>query len=174
MSLPHWPHLKSLLLLIALSLLVTACSRVGLAYRNLDWLIPWRLDDYLSLNREQQAWLKPRLQAHLDWHCSSELPRYVDWLQRSEALLEQPSPSASQLSEQFAELDGALERISGAITPTAIELLQGLSPRQVAELPPWMKPTGRIARPFSSRPWRPRSANAPHACSNACAPGSGG
>ena len=134
MTLPRWPLINNLLLLIILSLLLAACSRVGLAYRNLDWLIPWRLNDYLSLNREQQAWLKPRLQAHLDWHCSSELPRYVDWLQRSEALLEQAQPSASQLSEQFAELDGALERITGAITPTAIELLQGLSPRQVAEL----------------------------------------
>ncbi|MFZ3202535.1 MAG: DUF6279 family lipoprotein [Pseudomonas sp.] len=131
---PYWCHLRSLLLLIALSVLLAACSRVGLAYRNLDWLIPWRLNDYLSLNREQQAWLKPRLQAHLEWHCSSELPRYVDWLQRSEALLEQAHPSASQLSQQFAELDGALERITGEITPTAIELLQGLNPRQVAEL----------------------------------------
>jgi len=134
MTLPRWPHLKSLLLLIALSLLLAACSRVGLAYRNLDWLIPWRLDHYLSLNREQQAWLKPRLQAHLEWHCSSELPRYVDWLQRSEALLEQTPPSANQLSKQFAELDGALERITGEITPTAIGLLHSLSPRQVAEL----------------------------------------
>lgn len=131
---PYWCHLRSLLLLIALSVLLAACSRVGLAYRNLDWLIPWRLDDYLSLNREQQAWLKPRLQAHLAWHCSSELPRYIDWLQRSEALIKQAQPSASQLSEQFAELDGAYKRVSGAITPTAIELLQSLNPRQVAEL----------------------------------------
>lgn len=134
MTLPRWPLINNLLVLIALSVLLAACSRVGLAYRNLDWLIPWRLDDYLSLNREQQAWFKPRLQTHLKWHCSSELPRYIDWLQRSEALLEQASPSASQLSEQFAELDGALKRISREITPTAIELLQGLNPRQVAEL----------------------------------------
>lgn len=134
MSLPPWSHLRSLLLLIALGMLLAACSRVGLVYRNLDWLIPWRLDDYLSLNREQKAWLRPRLQAHLEWHCSSELPRYIDWLQRSEALIEQAQPSASQLSEQFAELDGAYKRISGAITPTAIGLLQSLNPRQVAEL----------------------------------------
>ena len=134
MTLPRRPLSKNLLLLIAFSVLLAACSRVGLAYRNLDWLIPWRLNDYLSLNREQQAWLKPRLQAHLEWHCSSELPRYVDWLQRSEALLEQTPPSASQLSERFAELAGALERITGEITPTAIELLQSLNPGQVAEL----------------------------------------
>ena len=95
MTLPRWFHLRSLLLLIALGMLLAACSQVGLVYRNLDWLIPWQLDDYLSLNREQKAWLKPRLQAHLEWHCSSELPRYIDWLQRSEALIEQARPSAS-------------------------------------------------------------------------------
>ena len=134
MTPPYWPHLKGLLLLIALSLLLAACSRVSLTYRNLDWLIPWRLDHYLSLNREQKTWLKPRLQAHLDWHCSSELPLYIDWLQRSEDLLEQAHPSATQLTEQFAELDVALKRITGEITPTAIGLLHSLSPRQVAEL----------------------------------------
>lgn len=134
MTLPRRPLSKNLLLLIALGALLAACSRIDLAYRNLDWLIPWRLDHYLNLNREQQAWLKPRLQSHLEWHCSSELPRYVDWLQRSEALLEQAHPRASQLSEQFAELDGAFKRISGEITPTAIELLQSLNPGQVAEL----------------------------------------
>lgn len=137
---------RCLLLLVALGLLVAACSRVDLAYRNLDWLIPWRLDHYLSLNREQQAWLKPRLQAHLDWHCSSELPRYIDWLQRSEALLEQAQPSASRLSEQFAELDGALERISDEITPTAIGLLHSLTPGQVAELYAAMDEDNREAR----------------------------
>ncbi|WP_256674367.1 MULTISPECIES: DUF6279 family lipoprotein [Pseudomonas] len=146
MTLPRRPLSKNLLLLIALSVLLAACSRVGLAYRNLDWLIPWRLNDYLSLNREQQAWLKPRLQSHLEWHCSSELPRYVDWLQRSEALLEQAHPSASQLSAQFAELDGAFKRITGEITPTAIELLQSLNPGQVAELYAAMDEDDREAR----------------------------
>jgi septal ring factor EnvC (AmiA/AmiB activator) len=134
MTLPRWPLIKTLCLLLALSVLLAACSRVGLAYRNLDWLIPWRLDDYLSLTSTQKTWLKPRLQTHLAWHCSSELPRYIDWLQRSERLLQQAHPSASQLNEQFAELDGALKRVTTEITPTAIELLQTLNPRQVADL----------------------------------------
>lgn len=134
MTLRRWPHLHSLALLLGLSLLLGACSRFGLAYRNLDWLIPWRLNDYLSLTSDQKAWLKPRLQAHLDWHCRSELPRYLDWLQRIQALLDQPRPSAPQLAAQLAEFDAALKRITVRITPTAIELLQGLDPQQVAEL----------------------------------------
>ena len=134
MSVLRWPAVKTLLLLLCLSLLISACSRAGLAYRNLDWLVPWRLNDYLNLDSQQQAWLKPRLQTHLQWHCSAELPRYVDWLQTTESILAQPQPDSSQLLEQFAQFDAALNRIGIEITPTAIELLQGLSEQQVREL----------------------------------------
>ena len=134
MSVLRWPAVKTLLLLLCLSLLISACSRAGLAYRNLDWLVPWRLNDYLNLDSQQQAWLKPRLQTHLQWHCSAELPRYIDWLQTTESILAQPQPDSAQLLEQFAQFDAALNRIGVEITPTAIELLQGLSEQQVNEL----------------------------------------
>ncbi len=134
MSVLRWPAVKTLLLLLCLSLLISACSRAGLAYRNLDWLVPWRLNDYLNLDSQQQAWLKPRLQTHLQWHCSAELPRYIDWLQTTESILAQPQPDSAQLLEQFAQFDAALNRIGVEITPTAIELLQGLSKQQVREL----------------------------------------
>ena len=134
MSVLRWPAVKTLLLLLCLSLLISACSRAGLAYRNLDWLVPWRLNDYLNLNSQQQAWLKPRLQTHLQWHCSAELPRYIDWLQTTKSILAQPQPDSSQLLEQFAQFDAALKRIGVEITPTAIELLRGLSEQQVSEL----------------------------------------
>ncbi|MFZ3154669.1 DUF6279 family lipoprotein [Pseudomonas sp.] len=134
MSVLRWPAVKTLLLMLCLSLLVTACSRAGLAYRNLDWLVPWRLNDYLNLDSQQQAWLKPRLQTHLQWHCSAELPRYIDWLHTTESILTQPQPNSAQLLEQFAQFDAALKRIGVEITPTAIELLQGLSEQQVSEL----------------------------------------
>jgi hypothetical protein len=133
MSTLRWPTVKTLLLLLCLSLLVSACSRIGLAYRNLDWLVPWRLNDYLNLDSQQRAWLKPRLQAHLQWHCSAELPRYIDWLHSTESILAQAQPDSAQLLEQFARFDAALKRLSVEITPTAIELLQGLSEQQVSE-----------------------------------------
>lgn len=133
MTVLRWSAVKTLLLLLSLSLLITACSRLGLAYSNLDWLVPWRLNNYLNLDSQQQAWLKPRVQKHLQWHCSSELPRYIDWLHRTESILAQPQPDSTQLLQQFTEFDAALERISVEITPTAVALLQGLSEQQVSE-----------------------------------------
>ncbi|HEY6611743.1 MAG TPA: DUF6279 family lipoprotein, partial [Pseudomonas sp.] len=77
---------RSLGLLLAL-LVLAACSRMELVYRNLDWLIPWKLDDYLSLDAGQSVWLDARLDDHLRWHCRSELPRYLDWFDRQRGLL---------------------------------------------------------------------------------------
>ena len=123
---------KSLLLLLVLTLLLAACSRVDLAYRNLDWLIPWKLNDYVPLNSEQSAWLEPRLQAHLTWHCSVELPRYLAWLQRSQQALN--AGDAQLMASQIADFEQAIQRIAVQITPSAIELLRGLSPYQVEQL----------------------------------------
>ncbi|UTW07030.1 DUF6279 family lipoprotein [Pseudomonas benzenivorans] len=131
----HWRiSSKRLALLLAVGLLLSACSRIDLIYRNLDWLLPWRLDHYLNLDSQQRAWLGPRLQAHLDWHCSRELPRNLAWLQRSRELVEQPQVSTAQLAEHLAQADAALQRIAVQITPTAVALLQSLSAEQVAEL----------------------------------------
>jgi len=41
-------RLKLLMVLLTLSLVLAGCNRVGLAYRNLDVIIPWTLNDYLE------------------------------------------------------------------------------------------------------------------------------
>ncbi|QFT21317.1 hypothetical protein FIV02_06955 [Pseudomonas sp. THAF187a] len=123
---------KSLLLLLALTVALGACSRAGLAYRNLDWIIPWKLGDYVELSREQGAWLEPRLQRHLTWHCSVELPHYLDWLQRSrQALAER---DAELMLSQLDGFEQAMQRIAVEITPSTVELLRGLNPLQVERL----------------------------------------
>ena len=127
-------YLKSLLLLLAIGLLVSACGKASLAYRNLDWVIPWRVNQYLDLDSQQKAWLKPRVQEHLAWHCSTELPRYVDWLQRTQDLLQEPGPDASQLEAQMIEAEQAFHAIVQETNPTAVALLADLRPEQVERL----------------------------------------
>lgn len=118
--------------LLCATLLLGACSRLDLGYRNLDWLIAWSIDDYLDLDRQQKAWLKPRLREHLDWHCSTQLPAYSAWVARSEALVAQPRLHAQQFQITFGELRQAVDSIVTEITPSSIELLRGLSTQQVA------------------------------------------
>lgn len=121
-------RLRTLLLITGL-LLLTSCSRLELGYRNLDWLIPWSMDNYVTLSKEQKAWLKPRLVKHIAWHCQTQLPGYADWLQRSATLV-----TAEQFDAHFSEFRRAMDAIAVEITPDVTELLRGLSDAQVKEL----------------------------------------
>lgn len=123
---------RSLGLLLAL-LVVAACSRVELVYRSLDWLIPWKLDNYLSLDAGQSDWLDARLDEHLRWHCRNELPRYLDWLERHRGLLT-ANPDAGQLEAPVAEARALLQPTLSRVAPDAARLLAGLSAAQVSEL----------------------------------------
>lgn len=125
---------RAIVALLCTSLLLGACSRLDIGYRNLDWLIGWSLDDYLDLNRPQKLWLKPRLRSHLSWHCSTQLPLYSAWLQRSEQLIAEQPVDPAQLDNQFNQFHQAIDAIAMQTAPTFTELLRGLSPAQLKHL----------------------------------------
>jgi len=125
---------KHIAVLITLSLALGACSRVGLAYSNLDVIIPWTLSDYLDMNGEQKGWFNERLKEHLSWHCTTQLPGYLDWLDRLQAMVETNQVTDEALQARTQEAKKAIAQTAREITPSAIELLQGLDDQQVAEM----------------------------------------
>jgi hypothetical protein len=76
----------SVLLLCALTF--SGCSS-GFLYNQLDWLIPWLVDDYVDLSRDQKKDLKSRLQPLLKWHREDELRAYLALVDSIAADLEQ-------------------------------------------------------------------------------------
>ncbi|APC20577.1 DUF6279 family lipoprotein [Pseudomonas protegens] len=120
--------------LLIISLMLGACSRVGLAYRNLDVIIPWNLNDYLDMNSEQKSWFNQRLQQHLSWHCTTQLPGYLDWLDRLQLMVQNNQVSDQGLQERTREAKQAIAETAQQITPSAVELLQGLNDQQVKEM----------------------------------------
>ncbi|HWH89051.1 MAG TPA: DUF6279 family lipoprotein [Pseudomonas sp.] len=125
---------KQIAALLVFTLALGACSRVGLAYRNLDVIIPWSLGDYVDMNGEQKDWFNERLKEHLSWHCTTQLPGYLDWLDRLQAMVESNQVTDAALQERTAEAKQAIAETAREITPSAIELLQGLDDKQVAEM----------------------------------------
>ncbi|MBV4459741.1 hypothetical protein KVG96_17445 [Pseudomonas sp. COR58] len=125
---------KHLIVLLAFILALGACSRIGLAYRNLDVIIPWTLSDYLDMNGEQKGWFNERLKEHLSWHCTTQLPGYLDWLDRLQSMVENNQITDAALQARTAEAKQAIAETARRITPSAVELLQGLDDRQVAEM----------------------------------------
>lgn len=125
---------KALLIAIGFALALAACSRIDLAYRNLDRLVPWSLSDYLDMNREQRALLDDRLREHLAWHCKTQLPGYLDWLDRLRELVADDQVTDQALQQSTREVREAIGRVAEEITPSATELLRGMSDDQVAQM----------------------------------------
>jgi hypothetical protein len=127
-------RLKLLLVLLTLSLALASCSRVGLAYRNLDVIIPWTLNDYLDMNAGQKSWFNDKLKEHLAWHCTTQLPGYLDWLDRLQQMVDDNQVTDAALKARTAEAEQAIADVAREITPSAIELLKGLDDQQVQEM----------------------------------------
>jgi len=127
-------RLTSLFWLLLLSLAIGACSRVGLAYRNLDVIIPWTLGDYVDMNRGQKDWFRERLKEHLHWHCTTQLPDYLDWLERVQQMVETRQVTDANVQARTAEAHQAIAQVARTVTPSAVELLRGLSDQQVSEM----------------------------------------
>lgn len=127
-------RLKHFTLLLIVSLVLSGCNRVGLAYRNLDMIIPWTLNDYLVMNSEQKNWFDERLKEHLRWHCSTQLPGYLEWLDRLQSMVESNQVTEAGLQSLAVEARQAIAQTAREITPSAIELLRGLDDEQVKEM----------------------------------------
>ena len=125
---------KACISLLFALMLVTGCSRVGLAYRHLDVIIPWSLSDYLDMNTTQKDWLNERLKEHLSWHCTTQIPEYVAWLDRLQLMVETHQVNQTELAARTAEAKQAIATLSREITPSAVQLLKQLDDKQVAEM----------------------------------------
>ena len=62
------------------ALLQTGCA-LKFMYNQLDWLIPWYVDDYISFDPAQEVLFDARLEQYLRWHRQEQLPQYADFFE---------------------------------------------------------------------------------------------
>jgi len=75
------------LLLFSLIFLV-GCSSTTFVYNRIDFLLPWYLESYVDLNREQKQDLKQLLIPFFKWHREEELPNYLAIIEDLELALD--------------------------------------------------------------------------------------
>ncbi len=114
--------------------LVAGCSSTTMAYRYADWGIIWWLEDYITLTSAQEDQLGQDLTSLQEWHCSAELPRYTNWLDELEADVSTGDPDAQTIRYHQQQLLAFIPDLLGEATPVAVNLLESLSDKQVAEL----------------------------------------
>ena len=126
--------LLRLIAILSCLLLLAACNSTRLAYNNLNWLIGWKVSDYIPLNSEQKTWLSEEVKAHQAWHCSTEIPRYRPMLANLQSTLETDKLDAAQLMDQIPQLEPAVDRLLVEVAPTMAELFKQLDDVQLSAL----------------------------------------
>jgi len=124
--------LRKHLLAIALILFVSAGCSTSFTYNQLDWLIPWYVEDYVSLDGDQKDLLRTRVDSLLDWHRNEELAVYIALLDR----IEDDSRSTlgtAMVRNWLNTAWKAAERIEASALPAALDLGERISGAQMDE-----------------------------------------
>ncbi|MEH6586824.1 MAG: DUF6279 family lipoprotein [Halioglobus sp.] len=123
--------LRKTLLVVAL-LTLAGCSSTTFVYNRLDFIVPWYVGKYVSLDREQKAFLGDQLQPFLDWHRTQELPAYLELLDGMEQMLD-GSVSQEQVAEAADQFEEAWLRIELRGLEWMLALGEQLSREQLEE-----------------------------------------
>lgn len=113
------------------ALLFSACSNT-FVYNQLDWLIPWYVDDYVDLTRDQRGAFKQDIRNLLRWHRGQELNQYITILDGIEADLSQPV-TAGVVEGWANEGLAAYLRLEERALPMLFDLGGELSDAQMVE-----------------------------------------
>mgnify|MGYP005993580135 CR=1 FL=1 len=124
--------LKTSLTVLVVSYLITGCS-TRFVYNQLDWLAPWYLDDYVTIEHYQQDLLTSSLDSVLDWHRATQLSRYGDFLKVISSDV-QGSISEEKVAKYFLQLDEFIETLFIEFANEFTPLIAQMNPRQQAEL----------------------------------------
>ena len=123
---------KLYIYIAVLFLLLPGCG-VKMAYNNLDLLIPWYVDDLISLNEEQQAELEKRLADVITWHRTTQLTQYSAFMRKTRLQIDD-GVTVQDLDEAFAEAEKSWRIIISKITPELVDILMTATDEQKQEL----------------------------------------
>lgn len=109
------------------------CSAIRLAYNNSPDLAYWYLDGYADFNGAQSLQVKDELEKLQAWHRQTQLPAYIDLLQRVK--LKMPSDiDAAQACEVFGDVRRKLLVVSDHAEPAVVALAATMNPVQIKHM----------------------------------------
>ena len=115
------------------TLALAACSTIKIAYNNAAGVGYWWLDGYVDFNEAQTLQLRADLARLQLWHRSTELPRYVELLQKVEQLAT-ADIGPEQVCAIALEMRRHLGTLLAQIEPAATALAMTLTPAQLQGL----------------------------------------
>ena len=123
---------KLITALLMVTFLVAGCS-TRFVYNQLDWLAPWYLEDYVTIENYQQDAFSDSLDSVLDWHRATQLTRYADFLAQL-SVETQSAVSEERVAEHFVQLDDFIETLFNQFGAEFSPLIAQMNAQQQAEL----------------------------------------
>jgi hypothetical protein len=102
-------------------------------YDYLDWILPWYLDDYVTLTDQQEDLFDRATLRFLGWHRSVELPRYTAFFTLLKDAQNTPM-SKEQVLLFFDEAEGLWTALLEESIPDLLVLAAQLSDQQVEQI----------------------------------------
>lgn len=124
--------IRGVVLGLVCALVLSGCA-VRFVYNQLDWLVPWYLEDYIELEGPQKQLFKSRLEDYLAWHRSAQLPQYADFLDQVAAQAER-GLSRADIDAIQSRTEALAQAMVDRLQPDMIELFALASDEQVAKL----------------------------------------
>lgn len=119
-------------LLVVALLVIGACSSTSFFYSRLDFFLPWYIERFVDLDREQSQILEQQLEPVLTWHRYEELPVYVAFLSEVEGALDKPL-TAVQVEGFVNEIEDSWIRVRDRGLEELILIGETLSEEQIDE-----------------------------------------
>ena len=126
-------RLGGIILAVALSLALSACSALKLGYNTMPDLGYWWLDGYLDFSDAQRVGVRGELAQLHAWHRQQELPQLAELLGR----LEQLAPgdvTPQQACDVVSDVRARVSAVGDRIEPAAAALATTLTARQLRHL----------------------------------------
>jgi len=119
------------LLLTTSILLLSGCS-TQFFYNQLDWVLPWYLEDYVSFKEAQTQTLDSQVAQFLSWHRTQQLPAYADFLGQVNQSIPPRSPQA--VNQWLLQIESKINTLYQGVGQYLGPLAQTLTPAQQKEL----------------------------------------
>jgi Family of unknown function (DUF6279) len=126
-------RLPRIIAVLVLAGTLAACSAVKTLYNQAPDLAYWYLDGYVDFNGAQSLQVKAGLNKVQAWHRETQLPPYVDMLQKLQERLPS-SITATEACDVVAEVRGKLKAVSSQMEPTAVAVATTISAGQLQQM----------------------------------------
>lgn len=118
---------------VLLALALTSCA-TKLAYNHLDWAMGWKVKRLVNLDGAEKRYTERAIDMFLDWHRSTQLPQYVDYLDAVQKRIAKGKLSTADVASESKKAQALLEQSLARLLPDVVTVLGRLDDDHVKEL----------------------------------------